>query len=617
MATERALRVPLTKTRSQAVFIVLVLLANLFVGSLSTGSTYAHEMSDAAIDDMTHTTQEIVTPEEPQQPVEYQSNTEGSPERPERPERPDKPELVQHDQPHEDDNDSINETESDQDSSDMPEGVTIDVVFDCWQPNSAEDYLFRVTVEASEPFTADHGSSNYTDPEEYSMLMPTEFAAGMHTYEVVGWDGQDFRWHLADQQVRIQQTRLSECEHMTLLDVIESSTEHTLLAEAIETASDENGECTALINQLDTIYAGPFTVFAPTDEAISQLVRFPGQLDDELKQLEANPDEMCALVASHIIMDKVLSTDVTSNGQTLFAVQNDTDGIHLMATANAVTANNATVVTADIEADNGVVHAVDQVILPQSIATIDPIKTDKTSPALSGTIEQALFTPTTQQTQSAEVCVLVRIDGIPYAATTHGNTWSIDEGVVMLNPTKSDTLFDVIVRTAGGIGCSDESDLNRLERSGEHLLGLTMVRGVVSYLEPVAAPNPTEVLGVSDQQPEATVEPVVAAVLGTGKGGDVAQLDPSSIDTDGDGVVDSEDLDPNDPAVTGRDTDGDGVIDSEDPDPNDPTVTTQEDEQVDEDTTDNEDQSTVFWWFVVGGGAVVLAYLLRQRGGTS
>jgi uncharacterized surface protein with fasciclin (FAS1) repeats len=103
--------------------------------------------------------------------------------------------------------------------------------------------------------------------------------------------------------------------------------------------------------------AGPFTVFAPTDEAFAKLPA--GTVESLLK--EENKDQLTAILTYHVVPGKVMSQDVagideaqTVNGK---MVDIEVDG-------SAVKVNDATVTAADIAASNGVIHVVDTVILP-------------------------------------------------------------------------------------------------------------------------------------------------------------------------------------------------------------------------------------------------------------
>lgn len=104
---------------------------------------------------------------------------------------------------------------------------------------------------------------------------------------------------------------------------------------------------------------GPFTVFAPTDEAFAKLPA--GTLDDLLKP--ENKEKLRAILTYHVIPGKVTSAKVmtlssakTVNGQ---EVKITTMGGNVMV-------NNARVVQADIVASNGVIHVIDTVILPNA-----------------------------------------------------------------------------------------------------------------------------------------------------------------------------------------------------------------------------------------------------------
>jgi len=102
---------------------------------------------------------------------------------------------------------------------------------------------------------------------------------------------------------------------------------------------------------------GPFTVFAPTDEAFAALSE--GTVATLL--LPENKDQLIAILTYHVISGKVMSGDL-SNGMTAATVQG---GDVTIMTEGGVTVNGANVVSADIEASNGVIHVIDAVILPE------------------------------------------------------------------------------------------------------------------------------------------------------------------------------------------------------------------------------------------------------------
>lgn len=101
---------------------------------------------------------------------------------------------------------------------------------------------------------------------------------------------------------------------------------------------------------------GPFTVFAPTDEAFSALPE--GTVESLL--LPENKDQLVAILTYHVVPGKVMSTDL-SDDMAAATVQGSEVMIDL---DNGVMVDGATVVAADIETSNGVIHVIDQVILP-------------------------------------------------------------------------------------------------------------------------------------------------------------------------------------------------------------------------------------------------------------
>jgi len=101
---------------------------------------------------------------------------------------------------------------------------------------------------------------------------------------------------------------------------------------------------------------GPFTVFAPTDEAFAALPE--GTVESLL--LPENQEQLISVLTYHVVPGAVMSTDLT-DGMMAPTVQGSELTIDL---SDGVMVNDATVTTADIEASNGVIHVVDTVILP-------------------------------------------------------------------------------------------------------------------------------------------------------------------------------------------------------------------------------------------------------------
>jgi len=102
---------------------------------------------------------------------------------------------------------------------------------------------------------------------------------------------------------------------------------------------------------------GPFTVFAPTDEAFAKLP--PGTVESLLKP--ENKEKLVAILTYHVVPGKVMAADVktmkvkTVNGKEL----------SLVVAGGKVTVDNAKVVATDVPASNGVIHVIDTVVLPK------------------------------------------------------------------------------------------------------------------------------------------------------------------------------------------------------------------------------------------------------------
>ncbi len=104
---------------------------------------------------------------------------------------------------------------------------------------------------------------------------------------------------------------------------------------------------------------GPFTVFAPTDEAFAKLPA--GTVEDLLKP--ENRDKLIAVLKYHVVSGKVMAADVAGKKTNVATLQGS--DINVDATSGSVMINDATVTAADIQASNGVIHVIDKVILPR------------------------------------------------------------------------------------------------------------------------------------------------------------------------------------------------------------------------------------------------------------
>ncbi|QGJ70346.1 Uncaracterized surface protein containing fasciclin [Planctomycetales bacterium 10988] len=140
-----------------------------------------------------------------------------------------------------------------------------------------------------------------------------------------------------------------ECASKQSKDIVEtavSAGSFNTLAQALEAAG--------LVEALQG--DGPFTVFAPTDEAFENLP--PGALENLLQ----NPEKLKSVLTYHVVSGKVpakkamkLSSAPTLNGQS----------IEISTQGDMVMINQAKVIKADIHCSNGIIHVIDQVILPE------------------------------------------------------------------------------------------------------------------------------------------------------------------------------------------------------------------------------------------------------------
>jgi len=99
---------------------------------------------------------------------------------------------------------------------------------------------------------------------------------------------------------------------------------------------------------------GPFTVFAPTDDAFAKLPA--GTVDSLLKDVP----KLKAILTYHVVSGKVMAADVSKLTKATTVQGTDVK----IDASSGVKINDATVTTADVAADNGVIHIIDTVLLP-------------------------------------------------------------------------------------------------------------------------------------------------------------------------------------------------------------------------------------------------------------
>lgn len=133
-------------------------------------------------------------------------------------------------------------------------------------------------------------------------------------------------------------------------DIVETavaSGQFTTLAKALQVAG-----------LVDTLKGeGPFTVFAPTDEAFALI---PSTTMDDLLKPE-NRDQLVAILTYHVASGKLLSTDLDG---AMSVPTLEGEDVAVSSEDGSVMVDDAEVTKADIECSNGVIHAIDQVLMP-------------------------------------------------------------------------------------------------------------------------------------------------------------------------------------------------------------------------------------------------------------
>ena len=159
----------------------------------------------------------------------------------------------------------------------------------------------------------------------------------------------------AESSAAVEESAIAEADEMvgetspgTIVDVASANPDFSTLVAAVSAAG--------LVETLNG--EGPFTVFAPTNAAFAALPA--GVLDALL--LPENKDALVKILTYHVVPGTVLAADITDGDVATVEGQNVT-----LSTANGVTVNGATVLTADVLADNGVIHVIDTVLVPADV----------------------------------------------------------------------------------------------------------------------------------------------------------------------------------------------------------------------------------------------------------
>ncbi|MBA6289157.1 fasciclin domain-containing protein [Colwellia sp. MB3u-4] len=140
--------------------------------------------------------------------------------------------------------------------------------------------------------------------------------------------------------------------------------DHGMKKDIVDVAA-ENGSFNTLVAAIkaaglvDTLKSeGPFTVFAPTDEAFAKL---PEGTVEMLLEPE-NKDKLASILTYHVVSGKVMSTDVVKIDSAT-SVQGEMLMVEVVD--GNVMINNAKIIMADVKASNGVIHVIDTVLMPK------------------------------------------------------------------------------------------------------------------------------------------------------------------------------------------------------------------------------------------------------------
>jgi uncharacterized surface protein with fasciclin (FAS1) repeats len=141
------------------------------------------------------------------------------------------------------------------------------------------------------------------------------------------------------------------------LNVALNNPDFSILAAAVQAADPAIGEMLAA--------SGDFTVFAPTNAAFDAFLNDMAMTTDELL---ANTDTLNAVLRYHVVAGRMDAAGLSGmNGQTLTSAQGETIAVSVNETGGVVLNGVANVVLADVATSNGIVHAVDAVLVPPSM----------------------------------------------------------------------------------------------------------------------------------------------------------------------------------------------------------------------------------------------------------
>ena len=156
-------------------------------------------------------------------------------------------------------------------------------------------------------------------------------------------------------------------EPMDIVDTAMAAGTFETLAAALEAAD--------LVDALKA--EGPFTVFAPTDDAFAALP------DGALDELLQDPEKLAQVLLYHVVPDKLMAADIEKIGEALTLAG---DMLPLSIDGETVMAGEAKVIGADVEATNGVIHVIDSVLLPPMVEEAAVVEEEEEEPEAPSSI---------------------------------------------------------------------------------------------------------------------------------------------------------------------------------------------------------------------------------------
>ena len=266
-------------------------------------------------------------------------------------------------------------------------------------------------------------------------------------------------------EVKIPETIQLAQSEPSIVDIASSSDNFSTLVQAVQAA-----------NLVETLQGeGPFTVFAPTNQAFAML---PDGIVEFLLQPE-NKDLLVDVLTYHVALGKVTSDQLETG-----AVEALNGDLSIMVSDSNVMVNNSNVIQPDVEASNGVIHAVDQVLLPEGLTeTIQSRMADANSQQDSESSQMAAnqtivgiasnsdnFSTLVQAVQAADLVDTLQQEGpfTVFAPTNQAFAMLPDDLVAfLLQPENKDLLVDVLTyHVVPGKVTSDQLETGTVEALG-------------------------------------------------------------------------------------------------------------------------------------------------------